>query len=101
MRKGKIDVAHVAQLAGLKLTPKEIKKFQNQLGKVLDYISQLNKLKTAGVEPTSQVTGLENVFRKDEPSSSLSQEEVLQNTPNQHNGFFKVKAIKEIWNLLI
>lgn len=91
----KIDVSHVAKLANLKLTPEEIKKFETQLSSILDYISQLNKVDTSNVEPTAQTTGLENVFKGDDPQPSLSQEEVLQNAKSKHNGLFKVKAIFE------
>lgn len=91
----KINVSHVAKLANLPLNPKDLKKFEVQLAKILDYITQLNKVNTENVEPTSQVTGLENVIRDDNPSPSLPQEEVLKNTKSQHNGMFKVKAIFE------
>lgn len=91
----RIDVSHVAKLAELELKPEEIKKFETQLSKVLDYVDQLKKVDTDKVEPTSQVTGLENVTREDEPSPSLSQEEVLKNAKSKHNGMFKVKAIFE------
>lgn len=89
----KIDVAHVAKLAKLPLKPKEKEKFENQLSKILSYIEKLNEVDTKNVEPTSQVTGLENITREDETLSSLTQEEVLSNTKSQHNGLFKVKAI--------
>lgn len=89
----KIDVSHLAKLANLPLSSKERKKFAEQLLVILDYISQLSKISTEKVEPTSQVTGLENVLREDNPAPSLSQEEVLQNAPQKHQGFFKVKAI--------
>jgi len=89
----KIDVAHVAKLANLSLGPRELKKFESQLSAILTYIAQLDKVETKGVEPTSQVTGLENVKREDNSSPSLSQEEVLKNTKSKHNGLFKVKAI--------
>ncbi|MDP3998094.1 MAG: Asp-tRNA(Asn)/Glu-tRNA(Gln) amidotransferase subunit GatC [bacterium] len=91
----KIDVSHVAKLANLDLTDEENKRFAGQLSSILDYVAQLDKIDTKGVEPTSQVTGLENVTRKDEPSPSLSQEKVLKNTKSKHNGLFKVKAIFE------
>lgn len=91
----KIDVSHVAKLANLPLNDKEKKKFANQLSSILDYVVQLEKVDTKGVEPTSQVTGLENVTRDDNPSPSLSQEEVLENTKSKHNGMFKVSAIFE------
>lgn len=91
----KDQVKHIAKLANLKLTSAEINKFQKQLSEVLEYVEQLNKLNTKKVEPTSQVTGLENVFREDEPKPSLSQEEVLSGAKNTEKGMFKVKAIFE------
>lgn len=91
----KDQVKHIAKLANLKLTPAEINKFRKQLSEVLEYVEQLNKLKTKKVEPTSQVTGLENVFREDEPRPSISQKEVLSGAKKTKKGMFKVKAIFE------
>lgn len=88
-------VRHVALLADLKLNQKEVKKFQKQLSEILDYVNVLSELNTKGVEPTSQVTGLENVFREDKPTPSLSQEETLSGAKEKHNNYFKVKAIFE------
>jgi len=62
----KDDVLHVAKLSKLTLTPKEITKFQVQLSKVVDYIGNLSEVDTSNCQPTSQTTGLENVFRPDE-----------------------------------
>lgn len=90
-----INVSHVTKLASLSLKKEEIEKFQKQLSAILDYIKKLNEVETKNVEPTSQVTGLENVTREDHLNPSLSQEEVLQNTKSKHNGFFKVPAIFE------
>jgi len=50
---------------------------------------------TAQVEETSQVTGMENVFREDEIKPSLSQDEVLANAPRKYKGYFVVEAIFE------
>ena len=61
---------HVAKLAKLTLTPNEITKFQEQLSKIVDYISQLSEVDTSNLEPTSQTTGLENVFRTDQVKSN-------------------------------
>lgn len=88
-------VKHVALLADLKLTRQEMEKFRKQLSAILDYMNILDKLDTKGVEPTSQVTGLENVFQEDKLAPSLSQEEVLSGSKKIHNGMFKIKAIFE------
>jgi len=89
----KIDVKHVAKLANLPLSKDEEERFEKQLAETLEYVSVLNGIDTKDVEPTAQVTGLENITREDEPAPSLSQESALKNAKSTHNGFFKVKAI--------
>lgn len=91
----KINVPHVAKLANLTLSEKEIKVFEKQLQSVLDYIGKLNELNTKNVEETSQVTNLENVIREDEREleNCLSQEEALSNTKTTSNGLFKAEGV--------
>lgn len=91
----KIDIKRVAELANLPISPQEEKKLEKELTETLDYIATLNSIDTKNVEPTSQVTGLSNILREDNPLPSLSQEQALSNAKSTHNGFFKVKAILE------
>jgi aspartyl-tRNA(Asn)/glutamyl-tRNA(Gln) amidotransferase subunit C len=91
----KIDVSHIAKLANIPLKKDEIKKYENQLRNILEYVEKLTKVNTDNVRETSQTTGLENVTRIDTASFSLSQDDALSNTKNKHNGLFKVKAILE------
>lgn len=91
----KINVDHVAKLANLTISKDEKVKFEKQLSETLSYVEKLNAIDTKNVEPTSQVTGLQNVTREDEVKPSLSQEETLSNTKSKHNGFFRIKAILE------
>lgn len=87
------QVKHVARLAGLTLSKKEIAKFQKQLSDILDYVAQLDEVDTSKVEPSSQVTGLENIFRDDRATPSFPQDEVLSGAKEKHNNFFKIKGI--------
>jgi aspartyl-tRNA(Asn)/glutamyl-tRNA(Gln) amidotransferase subunit C len=90
----KADVLHVAKLAKLNLTDAEIAKFSTQLSSVLDHIGELSKIDTSGIIPTSQTTGLENVFRGDDVKpSSLDQIAALSGSDKTYNGYFKVPAI--------
>lgn len=89
----KFDINHVAKLANLTLTEEEKKKLKAQLEDTVEYVKELDEVDTKDFEPTSQVTGLENVTRKDEVKPSLTQEEALKNANSTHNGFFKVKGI--------
>lgn len=91
----KIDVSHIAKLANLPLSSTEKAKFKNQLEETLEYIEGLNEVETKNTEPTSQVTGLENIMREDAAGPSLSQNDALSNAKSKHNGFFKVNAIFE------
>lgn len=92
-----LDIKHIAKLANITLTPGEEKKLAPQLASILNYVSQLQKVTTDKVEPTSQVTGIDNVFREDEidTSRSLTQEQVLANATASHNGYIRVKAVFE------
>lgn len=90
----KTDVENVATLAKLDLSAAEIEKFLPQLSRVVEYVSELSSVDTGGIEPTSQTTGLENIFRKDEVvPSSINQDAALSGTDNFYNGYFKIGAI--------
>lgn len=89
------EVKHIAKLAKLDLTTEEKTKFQTQLSNIIEFVDQLNKVDTSKASPTANVTGLTNIFREDEVTQSLTQEQVLFNTKDKYKGFFKVKAILE------
>lgn len=91
----KSEVQHVAKLAKLDLTEKEIEKYAIQLSSIVDFISELSEVDTEGIEPTSQTTGLENVFRDDviDSANYLTQDEAVSGSDKIYNGYFKVPAI--------
>lgn len=59
------DVQRLAQLSSLQLDDTEVEALRADLGNILGYIEQLSELDTEGVEPTYQVTDLQNVWRDD------------------------------------
>lgn len=91
------DVAHIATLANLPLTFEETDRYAPQLSSVVSYTQKTKEMPTDGVQETSQVTGLKNVFRKDvvDEASMLTQEEALFNAPATHQGYFVVAGIFE------
>lgn len=94
------DVAHIASLANLPVTDEEKEKIANGFNDVLSVIDKLFKVNVKDVEPTHQVTDLENVFREDviDDERMLSQEEALSNAKRKHNGYFVVDQILETKN---
>lgn len=88
------DVQHLAQLSSLQLTDDEIDTMQTDLAHILEYVEQLNELDTTGVEPTYQVTDLENVWRDDKVIDyGISREQLLALAPAQANNSVKVPKV--------
>ncbi|MDN4595096.1 Asp-tRNA(Asn)/Glu-tRNA(Gln) amidotransferase subunit GatC [Polycladomyces subterraneus] len=91
----KEQVQHVAQLARLALTEKEVEQFTTQLNDILHFAEKLNELNTENVEPTSHVLPLANVLREDEVRPSIPRDKALANAPEKRDGMFRVPAVFE------
>jgi len=88
------DVLHLAQLSSLQLTDEEVLALQADLTNILDYVTQLSELDTQGVEPTYQVTDLENVWRDDVVAQeAVGRSELLAVAPDQQNNQIKVPKV--------
>jgi aspartyl-tRNA(Asn)/glutamyl-tRNA(Gln) amidotransferase subunit C len=87
------EVQKIAKLSQLNLSEDELVKFQGQLSEVLNYVEVLNELDTDKVEPTSQVTGLENIAREDEVKNSLALKEALSGSSETEKEMFSTKAV--------
>lgn len=93
MRISRSDVTHIADLSRLLLKEEEKEIFQLQLNSILDYVEKLNEIDTRGIEPTSHVLPLSNVYRDDLPKPTLPMSDALQNAPDPSDGFFRVPKI--------
>lgn len=87
------DVENIARLAKLSFSEDEKEKFVEQFNQILAYMDKLNELDTSDVEPTSNPLALQNVLRKDEVHTWLSQKEALANAPKSNHGFFSVPKV--------
>lgn len=89
------EVKKVAKLARIDLSEEEVNLFQSQLSDILEYVEQLGKINTQGVEETAQVTGLENVFRSDaiEEQPEGQREAALSQAPQRVANLIKVKSV--------
>jgi aspartyl-tRNA(Asn)/glutamyl-tRNA(Gln) amidotransferase subunit C len=87
------DVAHVARLARLELTPDELERFTEQLGAVLEHAADVEALDVGDVPPTSHPLPVRNVLRADEVRPSLDRAEVLAAAPAVEDGRFRVPPV--------
>lgn len=91
----KNDVKYVANLSRIHLPEDEAEKLTQSLESILQYVSKLEKVNVSGIEPTSHVLPLKNVFREDTPRPSLDIKTALKNAPEQHLNSFKVPKVIE------
>ncbi len=89
----KKEVEHVAWLAHIELTEKEKTVFTKQFNEILNYFKNIDEIDTNGIQQTSHVLELNNVFRKDKITPSLSKEEALKNSAKKEKKFFKAPRI--------
>lgn len=87
------DVAHVAQLARLRLTDDELDTFTEQLAKVLDHARDVEALDVADVPPTAHPYPLHSVMRPDEPRPPLARDDALAAAPVVEDGQFRVPPV--------
>ncbi len=88
-------VDHIAKLAKIPVSEKEKEELAIGFNKTLEVIDELFKVEVSGVEPTHQITGLENILREDkiDEKKTLTQDQALSNTKKKHNGYFVVDQI--------
>ncbi len=87
------EVKKIAQLARIKLTSEEEQRHAVTISAVLDYMNILNEVDTSGVEPTLQVTGLEDIVRADEVKQSNLNKELMAQMPQVEDNELVVPAV--------
>lgn len=87
------DVLALARLSSLQLTDDETDALTNDLGNIIEYVQQLDELDTNGVEPTYQVTGLQNVWRQDEVSPGIEAAKLINLAPDTKDNQIKVPKV--------
>lgn len=97
---GKSDIEHVARLARLPVSSKELSTFQEQLSEITSYVGKIGEIPITKHQISNklQIRNLKlQTVRKDEVDARrcLTQEEAVSNTKNVHNGMFVVPAIFE------
>jgi len=91
----KEEVKHIAKLARLGLTEKEIEQLQKELSSILDYFEKLKKVDVSKIDPTTHSILVENVMREDRESLKfkVQSSKLLDLAPETKDGYLKVKSI--------
>jgi aspartyl-tRNA(Asn)/glutamyl-tRNA(Gln) amidotransferase subunit C len=89
------EVAKVALLARLRLSPDELPRFTGQLNSIVEFVAQLQELDTTNVDPLAHGVEVRNVFRPDVRGESLPREDALANAPKRNVENFLVPVVLE------
>ena len=87
------EVIHIAKLADLNLSEKEIEGYTKDMQEILEFANMINKVDTEGKEETIGANAKNNVFRKDEVVQFENKEILLQNAPSQDEGMFRIPKV--------
>ncbi|GAA1040205.1 Asp-tRNA(Asn)/Glu-tRNA(Gln) amidotransferase subunit GatC [Virgisporangium ochraceum] len=87
------EVAHLARLSRLAVTPDELDMFAGQLDVILQSVARVGEVAADDIPPTSHSVPLTNVFRDDVVVPGLTLEEALSGAPDQAEQRFRVPRI--------
>ena len=83
-------IARLEVLAALRLEAPERERLRADLGRILEYVRQLEQLQLDEVEPTVHVVRAQQPLRRDEVRASMPREEIQRDAPDAHDGFYRV-----------
>lgn len=89
------EVARVAGLARIALTPDEITRIAGELDVITEAVAKVSEVATPDIPATSHPIALTNVWREDVVGETLDREEVLSQAPVAEDGMFMVPQILE------
>ncbi len=87
------EVAHLARLARIALPDAELDHLAPQLDQIITAVAQVQEVAAEGIPPTSQATGVTNVFRDDVLVPCLTPGQALDQAPAVELQRFKVPRI--------
>ena len=89
----KDEIVHMAKLAMLNLSDKEVDNYTKDMQEILAYAEMINNLDTSDTDETIGMAEQKNVFRKDEIVEFKTREDLLQNAPSQDEGMFRIPKV--------
>jgi aspartyl-tRNA(Asn)/glutamyl-tRNA(Gln) amidotransferase subunit C len=90
------DISKIAQLARLELNEAEIPVYQTSLSSILEFVGELNRADTKGVEPMAHpLAGLSQRLREDVVTETDAHERYQANASKVEAGLYLVPKVIE------
>ena len=93
MKINKEVITKLSDLSKLKFNKEESELISEDLSKMVNFINQLNKLETDGIEPLIHMNEEVNNWREDKLGDVLDQEKAIANSPVKDSTYFKLPKV--------
>jgi|TARA_B100000787_G_scaffold169922_1_gene162899 aspartyl-tRNA(Asn)/glutamyl-tRNA(Gln) amidotransferase subunit C len=90
-----INIKKVSYLAKLELNNEKAALYEKSLSEIIEWVDNLKKLDTKGVEPLHNITEKSQNLRNDEVLKNNTAEQILSNAPEKAQNFFRVPKVVE------
>ena len=88
-------VKKIASLSKINVKEEEVKKFSNELSKIITWVEKLNEVETENVVPITNPSDIKIPFREDKVDDGKIEEKILKNAPKKKGGYFIVPKVIE------
>jgi aspartyl-tRNA(Asn)/glutamyl-tRNA(Gln) amidotransferase subunit C len=90
------QIASIATLARLELTPEEVSRYQDTLSRIIDFVGALDQCQTANVTPMAHpLESLSQRLRPDVITETDHHEQYQANAPSTAAGLYLVPKVIE------
>ena len=86
-------IEKLANLSKLRFSDSEMELITKDMTKMIDFINQLDEVKTDGVKPLIHMNEEFNNLRDDEVKGMLEQSDALSNSPVKDSTYFKLPKV--------
>ena len=86
-------VERIAELARLEFNEKEKQEIQEDMNRMLSFVSKVEEVNTEGVKPLIYMLEEETPLRDDNSESNYTQQDALKNAPDKDSDFIRVPKV--------
>jgi aspartyl-tRNA(Asn)/glutamyl-tRNA(Gln) amidotransferase subunit C len=89
------EVRRIARLARLEITDAEAESLKGEINAILQWVDELNRIDTTGVEPMTSVVAMTLKERRDEVTDGGIAADIVKNAPAAEDNYFVVPKVVE------
>jgi aspartyl-tRNA(Asn)/glutamyl-tRNA(Gln) amidotransferase subunit C len=89
----KEEVKHIAELARIGVSEKDVERYSKDLSSILNWVEELKKVDVEKISEVNYISGMENSLREDKVEKFSEAEKIIELFPEKKERYDKVKSI--------